>query len=606
MRRSRAVALTALGSAALLVLAACGGSGSTTTTTATSAATSGAQPGGEGGSPAPSAGGAITYAYEQEWYDYNASSSSGNATANQIVLNQVLRGFSYVDNTGTIQRDTEFGTFEKTSDDPLTVEYTFNDDAVWSDGEPIGCADFLLVWAQASGRYNADRTINEPGNPPAEPQYLFQTASTNGIDQTQKPDCNDGDKTVTLVYNEPFVDWQAALATSVAGSILPAHVAAREAGTTTAAFVDAIKNDNFDVLAPVAEFWNNGWTLDQAAGLPAAAIIPSSGPYLVSAWDPGQSVTLSKNPNWWGTPGSIDTLVIRYISQDQQVAALASGEVDVIEPQPNPDITAALNNLGASVNKEFGSQFTWEHMDLSVKNGFANEKLREALFKCAPRQQIVDNLIVPANPEAQLLNSVTTMDFQPDYAEVAAASGFEDFAQVDIEGAKAAYAASGEAQGKQIRVIHIDPNPRRTDEVALLKASCDPVGFNIQDVPLSSDQFGPTLSAGDYDIALFAWAGSGLNGSLPSIYLSTGSQNYSGWNDPQIDEAANAIATTTDPSQVTPLLIQLEQGLSRNMYTFPIFTFPGVIAWKTTITGPTLNAGQTQGTWNMQTWTRSG
>ncbi len=140
-------------------------------------------------------------------------------------------------------------------------------------------------------------------------------------------------------------------------------------------------------------------------------------------------MTLKKNDKWWGTPAKADTVVIRYLSQDQQVAALQSGEVDVIEPQPNPDTNSALAALGDSVKADFGSQFTYEHVDLSVKNGFKNEKLREAFFKCAPRQQIVDNLIVPANPEAKLLNSLTTMDFQPGYEAAAAASGFEAYAQ---------------------------------------------------------------------------------------------------------------------------------------------------------------------------------
>ena len=145
----------------------------------------------------------ITYAQEQEWYDYNVGTTSGNATANQVVLNQVLRGFSYVDNKGEIQRDTDFGSFEKVSDSPLTVKYTFNDKAVWSDGTPIDCADFLLAWASGSGRYNKDGTVNEPNAVPAEPAYLFDTASTSGLDQTQKPTCADGDKSVTLVYDDP-------------------------------------------------------------------------------------------------------------------------------------------------------------------------------------------------------------------------------------------------------------------------------------------------------------------------------------------------------------------------------------------------------------------
>ena len=602
--------ITALAAVTALTVAACGGGSSSSTTT--SAATSGGGGAASGSSAAGGGGGAsgdsgtITYAQEQEWYDYNSGSSSGNATSNHVVLNQVLRGFSYVDNKGNIQMDTEYGTLEKTSDNPLTVKYTFNDKAVWSDGQPIACADFLFAWAASSGRYNKDGTLNEPGNVPAEPAYLFDTASTSGLDQTQKPTCADGDKSVTLTYTKPFVDWQVAIATSAGSSILPAHVAAAAAGTDTAGVVKAVETDDVATLTKLADFWNSGWTLDKSKGLPAATTIPSSGPYYVAAWDPGQSVTLKKNDKWWGEPAKTDTVVIRYISQDQQVSALASGEVDVIEPQPNPDVNAALSNLGKSVTADYGSQFTYEHMDLSVKNGFANEKLREALFKCAPRQQIVDNLIVPSNPDAKLLNSLMLMDFQEGYEQTASQSGFANYADVDLEGAKAAYAASGEAPGKTIRVIHIDPNPRRTNEVALLKAACDPAGFNIQDVPLSSDKFGPTLSQGDYDIALFAWAGSGLLGSIPSEYLSTGGRNYSGWNDPQIDTALNSLATLTDPSQALPLLETVDQRLAANYYTFPIFTFPGVVAMKSNIEGPVLNATQTQATWNMQDWQRTG
>ncbi len=523
-----------------------------------------------------------------------------------MVLNQVLRGFSYVDNTGKLQHDTDFGTFEKISDSPLTVKYTFNDKAVWSDGTPIDCADFLLGWASGSGRYNKDGTVNEPNAVPAEPAYLFDTATTSGLDQTQKPTCADGDKSVTLIYDTPFVDWQAAIATSAGASLLPAHVVAKQAGTDTAGLIKAIETDDAATLAKIAAFWNTGWTLDKAKGLPDASLIPSSGPFYVASWDPGQSVTLKKNDKWWGTPAKTDTVVIRYISQDQQVSALSSGEVDVIEPQPNPDTNAALTALGDSVKADYGSQFTYEHMDLSVKNAFANEKLREALFKCAPRQQIVDNLIVPSNPDAKLLNSLMLMDFQEGYSDIAAASGFEAYAEPDIDGAKAAFAASGEAQGKTIRVIHIDPNPRRTNEVALLKANCDPVGFNIQDTPLSSDKFGPTRAAGDYDIALFAWAGSGLLGSIAAQYLSTGPQNTAGWNDPAIDTALNTLNTTTDPAAVPALLTTVDQGLAKNLYSFPIFTFPGVTAMKSNIEGPVLNSTQTQATWNMQDWARTG
>ena len=609
MNRTRAVSLTALAAAAALVLAACGSSSdnssSSSATSAPSAGGGGTESGAPGSGSPGTSGDTITYAQEQEWFDYNSGSTSGGATANSVVLNGVLRGFSYVDNKGVLQRDTEFGTFEKTSDDPLTVKYTFNDKAVWSDGTPIGCADFLLAWAAVSGRYNKDGTVNQPNATPATPDYMFDPASTAGISQTEKPTCADGDKTVTLVYAKPFVDWQAAILTSAGATILPAHVAAKAAGTDSAGLIKAVETDDAATLTKIADFWNSGWTFDKAKGLPDASLIPSAGPYYVAAWDPGQSVTLKKNDKWWGTPAKTDTIVIRYISQDQQVAALQSGEVDVIEPQPNPDTNSALAALGDSVKADFGAQFFYEHLDLSVKNGFANEKLREAMFKCAPRQQILDNLIVPSNPDAQLLNSLNTLNFQPGYEEAAAASGFEAYAEPDIEGAKAAYAASGEAPGKTIRIIHVDPNPRRTNEVALIKANCDQAGFNIQDVPLATEPNAAARSGGDYDAALFAWAGSGLAGSQPPLYLSTGGSNTAGWNDPEMDAALNQVSVSTNPDEIPALLTKVDQALAKNFYSYPIFAFPGVVAFKTNIDGPVLNTTQTQATWNVQDWVRT-
>ncbi len=93
---------------------------------------------------------------------------------------------------------------------------------------------------------------------------------------------------------------------------------------------------------------------------------------------------------------------------------------------------------------------------------------------------------------------------------------------------------------------------------------------------------------------------------MPPIYLSNGGQNTSGWNDPDIDAALNTLATTVDPAKAPPLLEKVDQGLAKNLYTFPIFSFPGVVAFKTNIDGVVHNATQTQATWNMQDWSRTG
>ena len=75
----------------------------------------------------------FTWAYEQEFQSYNNNTADGNSSANAVVLNQVLRGFFQFAPDGAITPDTDFGTYEKTSDDPLTVKYTFNENAKWSE-----------------------------------------------------------------------------------------------------------------------------------------------------------------------------------------------------------------------------------------------------------------------------------------------------------------------------------------------------------------------------------------------------------------------------------------------------------------------------------------
>ncbi|WP_020574511.1 ABC transporter substrate-binding protein [Actinopolymorpha alba] len=86
----------------------------------------------------------------------------------------------------------------------------------------------------------------------------------------------------------------------------------------------------------------------EPGSLPDASLIPSSEPYKLSKWDAGQSITLTANEKYWGDPPAVQTVVIRFIAQDEQVQALQNGLVNIIEPQSNPDLLnqAALTDRG--------------------------------------------------------------------------------------------------------------------------------------------------------------------------------------------------------------------------------------------------------------------
>lgn len=55
-----------------------------------------------------------------------------------------------------------------------------------------------------------------------------------------------------------------------------------------------------------------------------------SGPYIITDWTPKASLTLEKNPGYWGEAGNIDTIIFREMTNvDAQITALQNGEIDI-------------------------------------------------------------------------------------------------------------------------------------------------------------------------------------------------------------------------------------------------------------------------------------
>ena len=160
-----AARVIALAAVSALGLAACATSSSGTSNSSTTGSTA----------SATTKNTTITAAHEQEFGAYNNNTADQNAVKNTVVLNQVLRGFWYYGVDGTVQPDKDFGTFEKTSDNPLTVKYTINDKAVWSDGTPIECSDLVLAWAGNSNQFPTGKK-NSDGSE----GQVFSTAGSTG------------------------------------------------------------------------------------------------------------------------------------------------------------------------------------------------------------------------------------------------------------------------------------------------------------------------------------------------------------------------------------------------------------------------------------------
>ena len=75
----------------------------------------------------------INVGIEQTPGGYNGQSAGANSVYTAYVDNLTQKNFVDVQPDGSLKANPEYGTYEKTSDSPLTVEYTFDENAVWSD-----------------------------------------------------------------------------------------------------------------------------------------------------------------------------------------------------------------------------------------------------------------------------------------------------------------------------------------------------------------------------------------------------------------------------------------------------------------------------------------
>ena len=537
--------------------------------------------------------GSIAYSVgADDFLSYNGLQSNTYTTYNSAVVDRMFSSFWYFGTDGSIIPNEDFGTYEKTSDDPLTVKYTISDDAKWSDGTPVTAGDFIFHWAA-----NNDTVKAEGSETP-----LFDSISfEQGKYIPEAPEGEADGKEFTVTYPEPYADWEILISTA-----LPAHIVAKEAGMSFEELVTAAKEKDVEALTPAAEFWNDGWDFSPGE-LPDASLVPSMGPYKFKdgGWQAGQSITLEANPEYWGTPPATKELVLRFADPKTHVQALQNGDLDVIEPQATVDTLQQLEGLGDDVNVQTGDQLTWEHVDYNRGEGsvFADSpELREAFALCLPRQQIVDNLIKPIYADAQVMNLREVFPFQDKYQEVVDAAYPKEMDEPNIEKAKELVEKSGVSK-PTVRLGYQAGNQRRTETVALIKSSCDQAGFDVQDAN-SPVFFKEVMPAGDYDAALYAWAGSGQKASGANIYQSDGAQNQQSYNNPEVDAAWDKLATSLDENEQLEQVKTIEKLLWEDFQAIPLYAHPGLVGHKADVANVRDTAAQSGALWNVEQWVR--
>ncbi len=208
--------------------------------------------------------------------------------------------------------------------------------------------------------------------------------TTNGLDSLAAPDCTYGGEfksievvdanTVkfTLCYADP------AFASKVAFSVFAIQ---------SKAYLDANNGDSVKMSEKP-----NG-----------------TGPYMVKAWNRGDSVVFEANPTYWGTPALTKNLIFRWSEQSaQRLLELQAGTVNGID-NPGPDDIATIE---ADTNLKLYPRQGFNIFYIGFCNTippFDNLLVRQAISYAIDRQRIVDQYYAKGS-------SVAT-NFVPDFVK---------------------------------------------------------------------------------------------------------------------------------------------------------------------------------------------
>lgn len=552
----------------------------------------------------------VSVMWNQAFYTANTATTFGNATANANIMYLTNDTVNYYDKALNIVNNKSYGTYEKVSDDPMTIKQTVADTATWSDGTPVTAADLLLQWAATSTHFNNvkgdeityDDETGEIKTDLKGSNVYFDASLPSATLIKDFPVIGDNGKSITYTYSKPFADWEKTLLGGAATFVLPAHIIGKRALDVTDpteaanAVVKAFQDKDNASLAKIANSWNTDWNF---TSMPEDKdLVVGTGPYSITDFKKDQYMTLSKNANYKGehTP-AIDEITIRW-NEDPMAAvqALQNGEVQLISPQSTADVLKAAQAL-PDATVLTGEEGTYEHVDTIFDNGGPFDpktyggdaekakKVRQAFLLTIPRQQIVDTIIKPLNPNASVRNSFNVVPGSPNYEAVVAANGMSTaYADVDIDKAKALLAEAG-VKSPSVRMLYAKPHPRRVQEFQLIKESAEKAGFKLVDGGRADwgAQLGTTSK---YDASLFGWQSTSTAVTESEANFRTGGgNNFGGYSSKEVDGLYDKLVVSVDPAEQKALNEQIEKILVDDAFGITLFQFPTVTAYSSALTG---------------------
>jgi peptide/nickel transport system substrate-binding protein len=519
--------------------------------------------GAAGGASKKSTAGSMTFGAEQEPPCLNGFTSGCNNTWTSWTAGIALASPLIVKPDFSIKP--YMGNAKIVSKKPFTVLVTLNKKAKWSDGKQVSADDLIFTW----------KTIVDP---------KFDIAGRSGWDSITRA-VKVNAKAVKFIYKVPYAPYKVQFATSV----LPQH---------------ALEGLDFNTI------WDTNY--NNKAGQTMA-----SGPFKLQSYTKGQSLVMVRNSSFWGKRPTLDKITFLFrTNTDTEIQAIRGGEVDAIYPQPQLQLAQLRGQSGLRVQTHAGT--TIEHIDINTGAGNSTPLLGQAWFRQAiayslDRTGMIKQLYSTLNPGLPTLNNLTYVTAQkglyvPHFAKYQINNKAKRIAKVAAimkahnctKGGDGIYTCGGEKAS--VRLGTTSGNKLRELAVEILQAQAKDAGIEFRADNQPSRLFFPRIADSKYDLALFAWVGTGDPAGQVDIYGTGGGSNWKAYSNAKVTNLLKASDAALDPKARIKFVNAADAQMAKDVPTIPLYQKPTYFVFKTSLKGLVDNPTLQGPTWNTEAW----
>ena len=287
---------------------------------------------------------------------------------------------------------------------------------------------------------------------------------------------------------------------------------------------------------------------------------------------------------WWDTPvHNLTEVVMTPIGQDAtRVAALLSGEVDMVYPVPVQDIDRVNKNNGTSVlvGPELRTIFLYLDMfrdellysSVKGKNPFKDLKVRQAMYHAIDIEAIKKKIMRGLADPSAIMISPKLFD---------KSEGFQRL-PYDRDKAKALLAEAGYPDGFETRMDC--PNDRYVNDEQICQAIVSmlaKVGIKSTLVAEPKAKYFARIApkgGSDFAFGLLGWTPGSFDSwnvlfnllGTPNSKEGRGLYNYSGYSNKKVDELTDMIAVETDKAKRDALIEEAFKISTDEVATIPL------------------------------------